>query len=111
MKLANAVEVRDVPASESTARYGDRQLRQEMEDILRRYPNISEEDTATVLNFLRTGTHMDVGLVAGSDELKDKVRAFRKQHRRKLGLKWHEILLFVAATGGPAAAMFWRYLA
>jgi hypothetical protein len=56
-----------------------------MEGILRRYPNINEEDTATILSFLRSGTHMDVGLVAGSDELKEKVIAFRKQHRRKLG--------------------------
>ena len=110
MKQAKIVEVGDVPASNDN-NLGNRKGRQEIEDLLRRYPNIGEGDTARIRNFLATGSHMDVGLVAGNDELKDKVIAFRKQHRRQLGLKFHEIVIFLVIAGGPVGALFWRYLA
>jgi hypothetical protein len=111
MKQATIVEVRDVPASNDNVHLGNRKLRQEVEELLRRYPSISEGETAKVRNFLATGSHMDIGLVAGSDELKEKVIAFRKQHRRQLGLKLHEVVIFLVIAGGPVGALLWRYLA
>jgi hypothetical protein len=51
-----------------------------------------------------------VGLVSGSDEFREKVAAFKKQHRQHFRLKAHEVLMFLVAAGGPVAALFWRYL-
>lgn len=110
MKHANVVEVRDVRASNDNVHLGNRQVRQDIEALLRRYPNIGEGDTAKIRNFLTSGSHMDVGLVAGNDELKEKVAAFRKAHCRDFRLRLHETAVFLLVTCGPIGALFWHYL-
>ena len=111
MKTARIIEVRDVPASNATAaEEGSKSKRQRIEELLRRYPATSEAETAEIRHFLATGSHLDVGLVSGSDEFREKVAAFKKQYRQHFRLKAHEVLMFLVAAGGPVAALFWRYL-
>lgn len=111
MKQANVVSVRQLPRADmAPARSGDYQKRQHIEGLLRRYPNISEAETQDIITFLGTGNHLDVGLVSGSDELKETVARFRKEHSRHFRLKLYEVALFLLAIGGPIAAMAWRYL-
>jgi len=110
MKNANVLEARDVRASNDNIHLGNRQVRQEIEALLQRYPNIGEGETARIRNFLTSGSHMDVGLVTGKDELKDKVAAFRKAHRQDFRLKLHEIGVAVIVTCGPLGALVWHYL-
>jgi hypothetical protein len=111
MKQANVVSVRGLtPADSGPARYGDLQKRQQIEGLLRRYPQTSEAETKEIITFLATGNHLDVGLVSGSDEFKDKVERFRAEHKSHFRLKLYEAALFVVLVGGPIAAMAWRYL-
>ncbi len=107
MKIAKVTEVRDVPLG---SKLGDLGKRTHIEALLRRYPATSEAETGEIRHFLATGSHLDIGLVAGSDEFRDKVAAFRKEHRRHFSLKVHEILVFLLVTGGPIGTLAWRYL-
>ena len=106
MKLANVVEVRDVTPhrSEPTPK------RSRIEALLERYPAISDSETAEIRHFLATASHLDVGLLGGNEALSGKLAAFKKAHKRQLGLKLHEIALFLFVTVGPVAILFWRYL-
>lgn len=111
MKEANAMELRDVPATTNAAPLGgDKAKRQRIEELLRRYPGTSDAETAEIRHFLATGSHLDVGLVSGSDEFREKVSAFKKQHRQHFRLKAHEVLMFLVAIAGPIGALAWRYL-
>jgi membrane protein required for beta-lactamase induction len=111
MKHANVLSTRDVaPADSGLARYGDYQKRHQMEALLRRYPETSERETEEIIRFLATGNHLDVGLVSGSDEFKEKVARFRAEHSSHFRLKFREAMLFLFLVGGPVAAMAWRYL-
>jgi hypothetical protein len=111
MKQANVVSVRDLsPADSAPARFGDYQKRQHIEALLRRYPGTSEAETKEIITFLATGNHLDVGLVSGSDEFRQKVARFRSEHRGHFRLKVYEAALFLLLVGGPVGAMAWRYL-
>ena len=112
MKQATTTAVRDNTrtASNATSRLGNPDIRSRIEHLLRRYPDTSEAETGEVRHFLATGSHLDVGLVAGSDELADKVARFRSDHGGAFRLKMREIIGFVAIVGGPVTMLFWRYL-
>jgi hypothetical protein len=74
------------------------------EDIFRRYPHISAEETKEAVIFLKKGRHLDIGLVTGLPELKANIDAFRHEHRRALGVGMVEMavftLIFLALLGG-----------
>ena len=111
MKQANVVSVRGVaPADSAPARFGDFRKRQHIEGLLRRHPKTSEAETKEIITFLATGNHLDVGLVSGNDEFRDKVARFRGEHSSHFRLKLHEVALFLLVIGGPVAAITWRYL-
>ena len=106
MKKANIIEVRDV----TPARLGNPEKRQSIEGLLRRWPETTEAETAEILHFLASGNHLDVGLLSGSDEFREKVQRFRTEYRRDLRPKAREVFLFLLVTVGPVAALFLRYL-
>lgn len=61
--------------------FSDPARRANIETLLRAYPNTTEAETADILHFLSKGKHMDVGLVSGSDEFKDKVEQIKRENR------------------------------
>ena len=97
---------RDIPAP---AQGATKTRRDPIEALLRRYPH-NDAETAEIRHFLATGSHLDVGLVAGSDEFKETVQRFRKEHAPYFRLKLREVAMFLLATAGPVGALFWRYL-
>ena len=110
MKQARVISVRDVPASEKyDPALTDPKGRARAEELLGRYPDTTVEETAEIRNFLTKGKILEVGLVSGSDEFRDKVAAFRKEHSRDFRLKPHELLGFFAIIGLPVAALVWHY--
>ncbi len=110
MKMANVVVVRDIAPEEKHPELRQTPRRQRIEELLRRYPSIRESETEEIVRFLATGPHLDVGLIAGSDEFADKVRALRKRHKKHFQLHFHEALLFVVAVLGPAILIGAKYL-
>jgi hypothetical protein len=111
MKSANVIEVRDVVSTGSAdMKLGDRAKRQRIEELLRKWPDTKEAETAEIRHFLATGSHLDVGLVSGSDELRETVQRFRSANHQHFRLKGREVFTFLLVTLGPIGAMFWRYL-
>jgi hypothetical protein len=83
----------ETTSASAETRLGDFNKRRRMEELLRRYPGTADDETARIRHFLAKGTHLDVGLVGGSDELGEKVRRFRTEHSRHLRPKPHDAVV------------------
>jgi hypothetical protein len=73
--------------------------RQEIADLLKRYPHVSDEEANLVVAFLRKGRHLDVGILTGDDKLKPHLDRFMADHSRHFRLSIGE------ATGATAAIL------
>lgn len=109
MKTANVISVRDI-VEDNHPELNRSSRRREIEALLRRYPDIKESETAEIVHFVATGSHLDVGMIAGNDELRDKVEAVRKANPSAFRIKAHELFLFVCGVAGPAAFLLAKYL-
>ena len=69
--------------------------RERVSQLLARYPRVSERESREILNFMRTGRHLDIGLLTSNARLRPKLDAFVKDHESHFGVSWVE-----------AAAMF-----
>lgn len=79
--------------------------RQHVAALIDRYPRLSEDETKEVITFLRTGPHLDVGMLTGDEALKPKLEAFMAEHKQHFRLKWTESLAVTAGIFGvPTAA-------
>ena len=79
-----------------------------IESLLALYPELSREEEAEVLHYLRKGPLLDLGLLTGMESVRDQLARFREHHRRELGLQPRDflapgvILLFVLVVGALA---------
>lgn len=79
--------------------------RQHVAALIDRYPRLSEEETKEIITFLRTGRHLDVGMLTGDEALKPKLEAFMAEQKQHFRLKWTESLAVTAGIFGvPTAA-------
>lgn len=74
--------------------------RQQAADLLARYPRISDAETKRILTFLRTGRHLDVGMLTADEKLKPQLDSFMQDHKRHLGVGFGEGAAIVAAIAG-----------
>jgi hypothetical protein len=108
VKQANVVEVRDVRASGSyDPAYTDPARRERIEKLLHSYPDLSDAETAEIVEFLARGMHLDVGLIGAKDEFQEKVATIRHQHRHVFRLKPVEGIAFLVAASGVLALLVW----
>jgi hypothetical protein len=77
------------------------------EDILRRYPAISTDETHELVKFLKHGKILEIGRVTAIPELRDSVEAFRREHRRAFALGFRDYLKFTIFFAVPAGLVFW----
>jgi hypothetical protein len=75
-------------------------------DLVSRYPGVTEQEATEIATFLRTGRHLDVGLLTANDDIRANLDAFMHDHKAVFRVKWWE---GVAVTAGIAALliMFW----
>jgi hypothetical protein len=75
-------------------------------DLVSRYPGVTEDETQEIATFMRTGRHLDVGLLTANAAIRPKLDAFMEDHKADFQVKWWES---AAVTGGIAAALivFW----
>lgn len=74
--------------------------RERVADLLARYPNLSGEESKEILTFLRTGRHLDIGLLTSNDALRPNLDAFMEDHKGHFRIKWGEgalLLVSIAA--------------
>ena len=109
MKIANVVSVQDrdsatspAPAGRASARLG------RMADLLRAYPDITDEDRVQLLEFLTAGAPDEVVQVTHMQGLEPRFAAFRKAHPRDFpqGMRgWLPMIVFAVII---VAAVAWR---
>lgn len=80
--------------------------RERVADLLSRYPRVTGDESAEILGFLRTGRHLDVGLLTSNEALKPKLDAFMEDHKSHFQVKWGEGALVVAAIAA-LIVIFW----
>ena len=68
-----------------------RVTRERVARLLSGYPGISETDVQEIVEFLRTGRHLDIGLLTADDELRPKLDAFMDEHGKRVALTFGEI--------------------
>ena len=65
-------------------------------ELVARYPDLSKEETAQVVDFLRNGSSLDIGLLTSQVELRPQLDAFMAEHKKKLQLGIGEATAAVA---------------
>jgi hypothetical protein len=110
MQAAQSSVARKAPAVEKyDPAYTDPEGRARAEELLRRYPDTTDEETAEILSFLKKGKFLEVGLVSGSDEFRDKVAELRKKHDQHFRLKPRELIVGLVVAMVPIGALVWNY--
>jgi hypothetical protein len=71
--------------------------REQIADLLRRYPHVSDGEAKAILTFLRKGRHLDVGILTGDTELKPQLDSFMADHAKHFRLGIGEGSAVVAA--------------
>jgi hypothetical protein len=74
--------------------------RQQAADLISRYPHVSEGETKLILRFLRTGRHLDVGMLTADENLKPQLDSFMADHSKDLRVSFVEGAAVVAAITG-----------
>jgi hypothetical protein len=78
--------------------------REEVADLLVRYPQVSDAEAKLILAFLRKGRHLDVGMVTGDERLKPHVDRFTADHASHFRVSIFEGTALIAAMAGFLAA-------
>lgn len=69
-------------------------------DLLFRYPHVSDAEAKLILCFLRTGRHLDVGMLTGDEALKPQLDRFMDDHGKHLRVSAGETAALAAAIAG-----------
>jgi hypothetical protein len=83
------------------------QKRAHAETMLARYPGLEHEELAELLRwYRREASAMDVALLASNEALRERYRAFRRDHVERFSLKAKLVgALLVAGTAGALGAL------
>lgn len=73
--------------------------REEVAELLVRYPQVSGSEARLILTFLRKARHLDVGMLTGDERLKPHLDRFTADHYRHFRLGFGEGAAVVAAIG------------
>lgn len=74
--------------------------RDQARDLLVRYPDVSNAEARLILDFLRNGRHLDVGMLTADQKLKPRLDRFMADHKKELQLGIGEGSAVVGAIAG-----------
>lgn len=80
------------------------------EALLRRYPDLGEEELANLIDMFPSLRILDVALMTTDDQLSKRLAAFHRDHRRKLKTPLSSTIAFLAVPGTVALALLWWIL-
>ena len=89
------------------AGFGHLLAREEVADLLSRYPQVSDKEAKQIVSFLRKGRHLDIGIVTADKQLKPNLDRFMADHSTHFRLGVRET---AAVVGGIAALMLVLWL-
>jgi hypothetical protein len=82
--------------------------RERVSALLSRYPRVTEQEAREILDFLRTGRHLDVGLLTSDEALRPKLDAFMEEYKAHFRVGFGEAAAVIA---GIVALMIVLWLA
>ena len=71
-----------------------------MAKLLARYPNVSKNENRVILEFMKTGRHLEIGLLTSNEKLRPNLDAFMEDHKRHFQLSFREatsVVVLIAA--------------
>jgi hypothetical protein len=74
--------------------------REQVADLLHRYPHVSPSETKLIIGFLRKGRQLDVGILTADEQLKPHLDSFMADHAAQFRVSLRETS---AVTGAIAA--------
>ena len=82
-----------------------------VEALLGRYPNLSEQELAELINLFPTLNILDHGLITADDALSGNLVAFQRDHGKKLKPSVSSLILFLAVPVTFAIVTLWFVIA
>lgn len=64
----------------------DQRARERVANLLGRYPDISADETAEILRFLKKGRALELGVLSFDDAVKPKLQRFRADHAKEFAV-------------------------
>jgi hypothetical protein len=77
-----------------------RMTRQQVADLLHRYPRVSDTEARLILTFLRKGRHLDVGMLTADDRLNPHLDSFMADHAKYFRISVGEAAMVIAMIVG-----------
>jgi hypothetical protein len=83
---------------------------EEAERLLRRYPDVDDQETERLVRFMKEAPALEVALLTCKDHLKRPYAAFRHDQRRHFEMDWGRVALATFAFCAVIAAVAAWYL-
>lgn len=107
MKTANIANARVLEPRAETLDEATEARMDRMETLLRRHPQIGDEETEELIRFLTKGNQMEVGMVTGRDGLAPRLAAFQRLHAARFRPSAAAQLMFAVAVVVPVLLLAW----
>jgi hypothetical protein len=77
---------------------------------LARYPKVAKNENREILEFMKEGRHLEIGLLTSDEELQPNLDAFMKDHQKHFRVAFGEAAAVVAMIAAflLAAWLFWE---
>ncbi len=83
------------------------QITLRVEALLGRYPNLSEQELAELINIFPSLDLLDQGLMTSDDHLAGKLKDFHQEHGRKLKTQMSGLIAFLSVPTLLALLILW----
>lgn len=83
-----------------------RLTRERVAELLSRYPRMAKHEVEEVIEFLRYGRHLEIGLLTSNARIRPQLDAFMAEHKAHFRVKWAEGAAVIAAIVA-ILAMLW----
>ena len=83
------------------------EIGRKVEALLKRYPHVSDQELATLLEIFPQLPILDHALMTSDDRLASKLEAFHRDHGRKLKTRWSSLLVFLAIPAIVTGFVLW----
>lgn len=86
--------------------------RERVAALLGRYPDVSKDENRAILEFMKNGRHLEIGLLTSNESLRPRLDAFMEDHKRHFGVSFGEVAAIVAMIAAflLAAWLFWELI-
>jgi hypothetical protein len=76
-----------------------RSTRDRVANLLKRYPDVSDNDRKEILRFMKEARHLEIGLLTANDNVRPQLDAFMEDHKKHFRLDAFDVLRAVTLIG------------